>query len=191
MPLLEFLAQTLSPSFKIGINNVVQWLNNTGVLEARNADGSALTQIRAADPVGNTDVATKGWTNTQIASVAASNAVREYEIPIGHADLGDTTTTVVDSPDIPLNGNVQSIDVKVTEAFNNVDSVKVGITSDDDAFIEIGQLSLGLVGQVQSFNFRSPLFEAAAPVKFTFVTSGDPDAGSLSAWITYSVPAAS
>lgn len=187
---IEYLKQTLSSSFKIGAANVVQLINNSGLFEMRNADGSALVVVRAADPVGDTDVATKGWTNTSLNGLVG-NAVREWEVPVGHADLGAATDTVVDSPNIPSGGVVKSVDFVVTEAFNGGSTVVVGTAADDDVFIAAGVIDLTLVGVVQSVDLRSAEFGSAGPVKFKFTTTGDPDAGDLDAYVTFSVPATS
>ncbi len=182
MRVYEYIERTLANFFKIGDVTINA---NSGVAEIKNPDNTALAKLRAADPVGDTDVATKGWAT---ANLGAANAVRETALTFDDTDLADTGTVTIDTNDLPTGAVVQSIDVKVEEAFNGGASVLVGTAADDDLFITAGQLDPTNDAGVQSFNLRSAAFGSAGPVQFTVATTGTPDAGSLTAWITYSVP---
>jgi|GEM_PF-4757729 len=185
--LVEFLQQTLSPFFKVGVGaNGITVNANSGVAEIKNNANDGLAQLSAADPSTSTHVATKGWAE---ANLGAANAVRETKLTIGFGDLADTGEVTIDSSNLPSGAIIKSIDVDVATDFDGGASFIAGTAADDDAFIASGEMDLTFTGGPQSKNFRSAAFGTAAPVKFKCTTTGTPSQGSLDAFITYSVPA--
>ena len=187
MGLVEYLQQTTADFFKVGLGGITI-NNNGGVAEVKNGANSSLATLRAADPTGDSDVATKGWAE---ANLSVANAVRELEFAADHTDMPDTTTLTIDSSDLPSGAIVKSIDIKVGSAFDGGVTLLAGTAADADAYIASGQASLTYTDDVQSFNMRGDPLAEAGPVQFTFTSTGTPSAGALSAWITYSVPAIS
>ncbi len=187
MGIVEYIQQTTAAFFKIGIGGVTI-NNNSGVAEIKNAANDGLAKLRAADPTGDTDVATKGWAESNL---NVADAVREMVLEVDDTDMPDTGTATIDTSNLPSGAVIQSIDIKVGTGFDGGATLIVGSGSDDDEFIAAGQVDLTYTANVQSFNLRGAPFASAAPVKFKFTTSGTPSAGSLSAYITYSVPTAS
>ena len=184
MGIVEYIQQTTAAFFKIGIGGVTI-NNNSGVAEIKNSNNDGLAKLRAADPTGATDVATKGWAESNL---NVANAVREMVLEVDDTDMPDTGTATIDTSDLPSGAVIQSIDVKVGTGFDASATVIVGTAADDDEFIAAGQVDLTYTDNVQSFNMRSAPFGSAGPVKFKFTTAGTPSAGSLQAFVTYSVP---
>ena len=65
MGLVEYLQQTTADFFKVGLGGITI-NNNGGVAEVKNGANSSLATLRAADPTGDSDVATKGWAEANL-----------------------------------------------------------------------------------------------------------------------------
>jgi len=184
--LVEFLQQTLSPFFKVGVgSNGITVNANSGVAEMKNNANDALANLSVADPTADSHVVTKSWGE---ANLGVANAVRETTLTIGHADLTPTGSVTIDSENLPTGAVIKSIDVAVGTAFDGGVSLLAGTAADDDAYIAASEVSTTFVAGPQSKNFRSAPLGSAAPVKFKMDATGTPSQGSLTAFITYSVP---
>jgi len=186
--LVEFLQQTLSPYFKVGVgSNGITVNANSGVAEMKNNANDSLVNLNVADPTASTHAATKGWAE---ANLGVADAVRETKLTFDHTDLADTGTVTLDTSDLPTGAVIKSIDLDVGTGFDAGASVLMGTSADDDAFVASGEFDLTFTGGPQSKNFRSAAFGSAAPVKLKITTTGTPSAGSGTAFVTYSVPSA-
>jgi hypothetical protein len=111
---LTNLLGTISSYFRIGN---IKLTNNSSVLEVKNTSDTLIV-TRAADPVGDTDVATKGWINSNVS--VPPNIVKSIT-------LTATTSTATSTATVPTNAIVHDIRVKVGTVYDNasVATIKV------------------------------------------------------------------
>lgn len=81
--------------FQLGGPNGPQFSNNSGVVENRNATGSAFNIMRGADPVGTNDFVTLGYGNTHFGG--GGGAATVVELDFGAVLVKAGTFTVTDA----------------------------------------------------------------------------------------------
>jgi hypothetical protein len=111
---LTNLLGTISSYFRI---KDIELKNNSSILEIKNTSDTLIV-ARAADPVGDTDVATKGWINSNVS--VPPNIVKSIT-------LTATTSTATSTATVPTNAIVHDIRVKVGTVYDNasVATIKV------------------------------------------------------------------
>lgn len=184
MGMIEFFKRTLSQTFQVGGATGPQIKNNSGKLEVIDAAGST-TQAIVATPSASGHAATKGYVDGLISD---AGQVREIAVPFAFGDATAEGSAFKESTaQLPTGAIVQSSDLQVNTAFDGGVTVKVGISSDDDAFMEAAHNDPA-TPSTYSHNERSAALGSAAAVRVTIDATGTPSQGAGIATVTYSLP---
>ena len=182
--MIEFIKRTLSQTFQIGGASGPQVKNNAGMLEVVDS-GGATAQAIVATPTQAGHAATKGYVD---GLVSDAGHVKEVAVPFGFADaVAEASATVLSINQLPLGAVVQSTDLQVLTPFDGGVSLKVGVASDDDAFM-LALHNDPAVQDTYSHNERAAGLLGAAVVQLTIDATGTPTQGAGIVVVTYSLP---
>jgi len=169
----EKLRGTIETIFKLGLNGI-NLKNNSGVLEARNADDSALVVVRGAEPVGSSDLVTKNYVDTQI-----NGNILGVKFTI-------TTTGGISTVSIPASSTILDCIVDITTAYSAGATITVGNIADPSQL----QDTMDNNPQIVSTYSKEQLTSWAndAPVQAT--VNGSPTTGAATIMVIYMKPIA-
>jgi len=145
--------------------------NNSGVIEAKNAADSALAVVRAADPSGDTDLAPKGWINSNF-------AIEMDSLTYGRLKRNSTTQYQIEpvSPGIKdfVYVNDERVDISTPKTNNMSDNLLTATGTDSGGAAAIDTLyNSYLSNSSASYAPSSLRLSATAPTNRYLAASGN------------------
>lgn len=176
MSLWAKIIGTIETKFQLGLGGP-QWKANGGVIEARDSADAAMVKIRALDPAGATDVATKNYVDTG----TLGGSVRQISFALTNGASQSSATQ------IPANAVVLKVQLEITTPYSGGATISVG---------QSGSTSL-LMGTTDSNPQAAGIYEVGEDVAWgvsalaVLVTvAGAPAAGVGKCIVNYTTPAA-
>lgn len=176
MSVFSKIRGTIETLFQLGISGP-QLKNNSGAVEVRNSADSGMATLRAADPSGSTDVATKNYADTG----ALGGVVREIRFVLGTSASQSSTTQ------IPANAIVTKVQLSITTPYSGGGTISVGQTGSASLLMATGDNNPQSAG-IYEVNVDTSW--GGSPLAVLATVGGSPAAGAAELIVHYiSTPA--
>lgn len=162
---------TTSTTFTLGTSGP-KIKNNSDVIEFKNNADNALVIARGLTPVGNTDLTTKLYHDTDDAQ----------NIKVVSVAVSDPAATFTSTATIPANARVVRWDVIYTEAFNNTPTLAIGYTGSLSAVA--GTSETDLTSTTADLNLDNVAWDSSARAVICTL-GGTPNQGACVVYVYY------